>query len=115
MNPSGVLGQRDEAVNVARHKPSLSRTEVVLLSHFGDTRLPLNPISFAGIDQKNTEHGYNFTRSSELGQPQSCCSVELKETVSALQRLLIRQQANFPISNPLPSESGSGHLDDRKK
>ena len=37
------------------------------------------------------------------------------QTVSAVQRLLILQPADLPLSNPLPSGFGRGHSDDRRR
>src|SRR5437868_1261694 len=76
-----------------------------------------NPLSFAGNDQKNAGHGrevYSLKRAG-TSQAESCCPVELKETVSAFQRLLILRGANSQLSNPSPSESGHGHLGGRKQ
>ena len=41
--------------------------------------------------------------------------LELKEMARPLQRLLIRRPANSLLSNPLPSGSGRGRLDDQKR
>src|SRR5439155_25553749 len=76
-----------------------------------------NSISSAKIDQMNADHGRNFTRASEPEQAslKVAAPVELKERVSVFQRLLIFHSANWPLSNPWPSESGRGRLDDRRR
>ena len=74
-----------------------------------------NPASFAGIHRKNAGHGRNFTRSREPEASLKVAALELKETVSVFQQLLIHREASLPLSNPLPSGSGRGRLDDRKR